>query len=219
MVAREQFEMELKAVKDKVIELAEKAKLQLNDSVNALYQANATAAEQVIEKDKELDNIDLDINETSILLIARQQPVASDLRKLIVAIRTASDLERMADNAKNIARSTIHLGENHDLEIHPALDDMRAVANRMIDLAILAYREEDITLAKKLSELDDLIDEMYAKVLKELLEETATDPQKIQLIMQIAFSGRYIERFGDHLTNIAENIMYLVKGQTLDLNE
>ncbi|MFB1050352.1 phosphate signaling complex protein PhoU [Paraliobacillus sp. JSM ZJ581] len=219
MVVREQFEIELKEVKDKVILLAEKAKKQLNESVTALYQADIKAAERVIDADAALDKMDLDINETSILLIARQQPVASDLRKLIVAIRTASDLERMADNAKNIARSTLHLGENHELTIHPALDDMREVAIRMIDLAILSYREEDITLAKKLSELDDLIDGMYANVLKELLEETATNPQKIQLIMQMAFSGRYIERFGDHLTNIAENIMYLVKGQSLDLNE
>ncbi|CQR46851.1 hypothetical protein BN1058_01128 [Paraliobacillus sp. PM-2] len=219
MVAREQFELELEEVKNKVILLAQKAKKQLNDSVTALYQADIKAAEEVIDADKELDKIDLDINETSILLIARQQPVASDLRKLIVAIRTASDLERMADNAKNIARSTLHLGEKHDLTIHPALDEMREVAIRMIDLAIESYREADISLAKKLSELDDLIDGMYANVLKELLEETATNPQKIQLIMQMAFSGRYIERFGDHLTNIAENIMYLVKGQSLDLNE
>lgn len=219
MVAREQFELELNEVKNNVILLAQKAKQQLNDSVSALYHADIEMANNVIKADNELDKIDLNINESAILLIARQQPVASDLRKLIVAIRTSSDLERMADNAKNIARSTLHLGENHDLTIHPTLTDMRDVAIRMIDLAIEAYREEDISLAKKLSELDDLIDSMYANVLKELLEETATNPQKIQLIMQMAFSGRYIERFGDHLTNIAENIMYLVKGQSLDLNE
>ncbi|WP_117169218.1 phosphate signaling complex protein PhoU [Paraliobacillus sediminis] len=219
MVAREQFEIELDKMKQKVIDLAQGAKVQLQDAVHALYQSDTSLAAEVVEADKRLDAIDLDINETAILLIARQQPVASDLRKLIVAIRISTDLERMADNAKNIARSTKHLGENHGLEIHESLADMRDVALRMIDLAIHAYEQEDITIAKNLSEMDDLIDGMYANVLQELLEETATNPQKIQLIMQMAFCGRFIERYGDHLTNIAENIMYLVKGESLDLNE
>ena len=219
MVAREEFEIELKLMKQKVVKLAEGAKKQLEDSVHALYQADTTLAKEVIEADKNLDKIDHEINETAILLIARQQPVASDLRKLIVAIRLSTDLERMADNAKNIARSTTHLGENHGMEIPKSLADMRDVALRMIDLAISAYEQEDISLAKKLSELDDSIDTMYSNGLQSLLEETATNPQKIQFIMQIAFSGRYIERFGDHITNIAESIMYLVKGESLNLNE
>ncbi|SEO34568.1 phosphate transport system protein [Amphibacillus marinus] len=219
MVAREQFDLELEAVKDMVIKLAKAAKVQLEGSIAALYQSDVDKAQQVMEADKELDQLDLAINEASILLIARQQPVASDLRKLIVAIRTATDLERMADNAKNIARSAIHLGNDHQLEIHPSLADMRDVAFKMIDLAIEAYKKEDIQLAKKLSELDDLIDGMFGQVMEELLQMTATNPQKIQLVMQMAFSARYIERFGDHLTNIAESIMYLVKGEVYDLNE
>ncbi|GGM31510.1 phosphate transport system regulatory protein PhoU [Paraliobacillus quinghaiensis] len=219
MVAREQFESELALMKQKVIHLAEGAKQQLQDSVSALYQADTKFAGEVIEADKKLDKMDLDINETAILLIAKQQPVASDLRKLIVAIRLSTDLERMADNAKNIARSTTHLGDNHGMEIPKSLGDMRDVALRMIDLAILAYKQEDISLARELSELDDQIDTMYSNGLQSLLEETVTNPQKIQFIMQIAFCGRFIERFGDHLTNIAESIMYLVKGESLNLNE
>ncbi len=219
MVAREQFDLKINDVESKVILLAQKVKKQINGAVTGLYYADVKAAEVIIDADKELDRMDLDINETAILLIARQQPVASDLRKLIVAIRTASDLERMADNAKNIAESTIRLGENHGLTIHLLLDKMREVCIHMIDLAIKAYQEADISLAKKLSELDDSIDYMYGELLKELLEETATNQQSIQLIMQMAFSARYIERIGDHLTNIAENIIYIVKGQSLDLNK
>ncbi|GAA5415512.1 phosphate-specific transport system accessory protein PhoU homolog [Paraliobacillus ryukyuensis] len=219
MVSRPHFESEIEKINEKVIALAEGAKKQLQDSVRTLYDKDISAAKHVIKADEKLDKMDLDINESVILLIARQQPVASDLRKLIVALRTSADLERMADNAKNIARATTLLGDDHNLLIHPSIHDMRDVALRMIDLAMEAYRQEDISLAKKLSELDDIIDGMYSNMLRELLEETATEPQKIQLIMQLAFSGRYIERFGDHLTNIAENIMYLVKGHLPDLNE
>lgn len=218
MVVRGQFELELNGVKKQVVELAGRAKQQLVDSVQSLYDANVEMAARVIETDKKLDEMDLSINESAILLIARQQPVASDLRKLIVAIRISTDLERMADNAKNIARSAIHIGEKQ-FGIDQSLADMRDVALRMIDLAIEAYETEDIKLAKKLAELDDIIDGMFSNVLQGLLEETATNADSIQLIMQIAFSARYIERFGDHLTNIAENVMYLVKGETFDLNE
>ncbi|MCT2537566.1 phosphate signaling complex protein PhoU [Aquibacillus koreensis] len=219
MVAREQFQMELNTLKAMIIDLAHGAEKLLYDAVQALYTADIDLAKQVIAYDKELDKKDMQINEAAILLIAKQQPVASDLRRLIVAIRTSSDLERMADNAKNIAKATIHLGENHGIEIHSSIKEMKNVAIDMIDLSIKAYENEDITLARKLGELDDHIDGMYSSMLKELLEETATNPEKIQHIMQMAFSGRYIERFGDHATNIGESIMYLVKGESFDLNE
>ncbi|WP_186575779.1 phosphate signaling complex protein PhoU [Aquibacillus kalidii] len=218
MVGREQFQDELEKVKGKIIELAYGAEKLLNQAVDAIYNSDIELAKQVIAYDKELDKKDMEINEAAILLIAKQQPVASDLRRLIVAIRISSDLERMGDNAKNIAKSTIHLGEDHGIDIHKSIKDMKDVAVKMIDISVKAYENEDITLARKLGELDDLIDGMYSNMLRELLEETATNPQKIQHIMQMAFSGRYVERFGDHATNIGENIMYLVKGESCDLN-
>ncbi|RCW65365.1 phosphate signaling complex protein PhoU [Saliterribacillus persicus] len=218
MVGREMFQIEISKLKSMIIDLANGAGEQLENAVTALYSSDVNTAKQLIEDDKKLDKIDFNINEAAILLIARQQPVASDLRRLIVAIRISSDLERMADNAKNIAKSTIHLGEEHGIEIHQSIKDMKDIALKMIDIAVKAYDNEDITLARKLAELDDVLDGMYATMLRELLEETATNPQKIQHIMQMAFSGRYVERFGDHATNIGEDIMYLVKGESTDLN-
>src|SRR5699024_2212796 len=146
------------------------------------------------------------------------QPVATDLRRLIVAIRISADLERMADNAKNIAKSTIHLGRDHGLIIDESIKEMKDIAINMIDLAIKAYENEDISLARKLAEMDDLLDNMYGTMLRELLEETATNPQKIQHLMQMAFCGRYVERIGDHTTNMGEDVLYLVKGKATDLN-
>ncbi|WP_026569944.1 phosphate signaling complex protein PhoU [Sediminibacillus sp. JSM 1682029] len=219
MVAREQFQVELTALRSQIISLAHETEKMLEKSMEALYNQDIDLANEIIEYDKQLDEKELKINEDAILMIARQQPVATDLRRLIIALRISSDLERMGDNAKNIAKAAIHLGEHHGLTIHPALNDMKQTALKMVDLSVKAFEYEDITLARKLAELDDLVDNMYGEVVREMLEKTATNPQKIQHIMQMAFSARYIERFADHTTNIGESILYLVKGETLDLNK
>lgn len=175
MVGRENFEDKLKQVESLIVRFAKMTQTQLTDAVEVLYQSDVDRALAVIEKDKELDKLDFEINETAILLIARQQPVATDLRRLVVALRISSDLERMADNAKNIAKSTIHLGKDHGIKIHDSVKEMKEIAIKMIDISIIAYENEDITLARKLSEMDDVIDNMYSTMLRELLEETATN--------------------------------------------
>ena len=219
MIMRRQFDLELENLQNKIVEMAQGAKSQLERAVQSIYEKDLELAADIIEADAKIDQLDLDINDAAILLIAKQQPVASDLRRLIVALRVSTDLERMADNARNIARSTIALGADHELEIDSALKDMCEVAYEMLDLAIKSFKDEDYKLAKQLSEMDDSIDRMFDQVLERMLDLSANNPQKIQHVMHIAYTARYIERFGDHLTNIAESILYLVKGETLDLNE
>lgn len=219
MIMRRQFDLELENLQNKIVEMAQGAKSQLERAVQSIYEKDLELAADIIEADAKIDQLDLDINDAAILLIAKQQPVASDLRRLIVALRVSTDLERMADNARNIARSTIALGADHELEIDSALKDMCEVAYEMLDLAIKSFKDEDYKLAKQLSEMDDSIDRMFDQVLERMLGLSANNPQKIQHVMHIAYTARYIERFGDHLTNIAESILYLVKGETLDLNE
>lgn len=219
MSASSLFQEEQQHIEKLIIQLANKTKDQLTQAVDCLYHANVVEAKRVIEADEQLDQLDHDINEEAIVLIARQQPVARDLRRLVVALRISTDLERMADNAKNVAKSTVHLGSHPTVAAHPSVKEMKNLAIEMIDLAMRAYTYEDISLARKLASLDDRLDHLYASMLQELLEEKATDSQKIQHIMQMAFSGRYVERIGDHATNIGEDVMYLVKGESLDLNE
>lgn len=218
MVVREQFHIELEKIKEMIIEQAHGAEYLLKKSVEALYTADIDLAEKVIADDKWLDQKEMEINDSAVILIARQQPVASDLRRLIIALKISSDLERMGDNAKNIAKSTLHLGKDHGIKIHASIEEMKEMALKMIDLSIKAFEYEDITLAKKLAELDDLLDDLYGSIVRELLEETAGNPEAIQHIMQMAYTARYIERFGDHATNIGESILYLIKGKIYDLN-
>lgn len=214
MVARKHFEIELTTIKNMIIKFAKGAENLFNEAVDALYTQDIEKAGQVIKDDDELNKLDTRINDEAILLIAKQQPVATDLRNLIVAIRISSDLERIADHAKNIAKATIHLGEDHGVDIHPLLKMMKKEAITMLQLAIKAYENKDISIARDLEDMDDLIDNMYSELVRDMLEKTATNPQKIQHMMQMAFSARYIERIADHTTNIGESIIYLVKGET-----
>ncbi|SFA70903.1 phosphate transport system protein [Lentibacillus halodurans] len=215
---REQFQSELNQIKEEIIKLSTASEEALMQSIDALYNLDVVLAEQVLEHDKEIDRRERVINDKTILLIAKQQPVATDLRRLVIALQITNDIERMADNAKNIAKSTLHLGEDHHLSIHQGIKEMRDMAIDMNHTAMHAFQYEDISIAGKLSEMDDKVDKLYEGIIHDLLSETATNPEKIQYVMQMAFSARYIERFADHITNIGESILYLVKGESFKLN-
>lgn len=219
MSTRAQFSEELEQLKQQIKELAVEAKYSLDTAIHLLYECDVESAKQLIEDDVKLDAREEQINDNAVLMIAKQQPVASDLRRLVSAIKISSDLERMADHSTNIAKATIHLGEDHKIEIDPELREMAIMAMDMVDLAVKAFEYEDITLANKLAEMDDIIDSKYGQIVKEMLELTAINPEQIQHIMQMAYVARYIERYADHITNIGENIFYLVKGKTYDLNK
>ncbi|RDW21920.1 phosphate signaling complex protein PhoU [Oceanobacillus chungangensis] len=217
MVTRDQFQQELEELDKSIIELARDAGKALQDAIEALYNQDSDLAKRIIEEDSKIDRKELDINNKAILLIAKQQPVATDLRRIIIVLRIVTDIERMADNAKNIARSTIHLGENTSM-LPQGLRKMQEMTMEMLEVAILAFQKEDIVSAGKLAEMDDKVDKLYKKVVSELLGETATNPDKIQFVMQVSYCGRYVERFADHITNIGESILYLVKGENFNLN-
>ncbi|MCP3025676.1 phosphate signaling complex protein PhoU [Halobacillus sp. A5] len=219
MQTRRFFNEELQQLKLEVEELAEDTKKVLTTSVEALYNSDLKTAQRIIEEDHIYNEKEQHINDSALVMIAKQQPVASDLRRLIAAIKISSDLERMADHGKNIAKATLFLGDDHPISIHSTIKEMTEIAVSMVDIAVKGYHNEDISFARVLAEKDDKVDELYGRVTKDLLELTANNPDQIQYIMQTAYTSRYIERFADHLTNIGESILYLVKGVSYDLNE
>lgn len=217
MGTRRQFVNDLEELNNLIIEIAKLSREALNDAMDALFHQNLDKAKQIIDNDYLIDRKELEINDKAILLIAKQQPVAMDLRRIIIALRIVTDLERMADNAKNIAKSTLLLGKNYSA-IPNDLKKMHEMITDMLQHAILAFVNEDTKIASKLAEMDDKVDKQYKLVVTELLGETATNPDKIQYVMQVAFSARYLERYADHITNIGESILYLVKGENFNLN-
>ncbi|MFD1850268.1 phosphate signaling complex protein PhoU [Oceanobacillus bengalensis] len=217
MVTRDQFKNEIEALNNQIVKLAFAAKEALNEAITAFYNQDLEKAKRVIENDYHIDRSEMEINDKAILLIAKQHPVATDLRRIIIALRIVTDIERMADNAKNIAKSTIKLGKNFST-IPQNIKNMHEITTKMLQTAILAFQNEDAGIAGKLGEMDDQVDRLYRTVVSELLGETATNPDKIQYIMQVSFCARYLERYADHVTNVGESILYLVKGENFNLN-
>lgn len=218
MNVRKSFDNELHDLKNNLLNMVELAEKAIANSLDALKRQDLKLAEVIIKNDQEINQLDEYINNKVISMIAQQQPVATDLRKIIVALKISTDVERVGDLAVNIAKSTLHIGEEQLIKPIIDIPKMAEIAQQMLHQAFEAYNNEDVGLALSLAEIDDQIDEMYGRLIKELLELMTRNPQYIAQITQLAFICRYIERVGDHATNMGENIIYMVKGKQFNLN-
>lgn len=216
MPVREKFELGLKELQSKLTELAEFSIVALNKSLEALETKNVELALEIIDNDVKADRIYEDINDFAILLIAKQQPVAIDLRRIIVAIKIATDIERVADFAVNIAKATIRIGNQELVKPIVHIRQMLEITTNMLNLAIKSFNEEDTKLARKVAEMDDEVDDLNSSTIAELMEINKQKPEYLQQISNLSFVCRYLERAADHITNIAENVFYLVKGRQYD---
>ncbi|WP_108670793.1 phosphate signaling complex protein PhoU [Peribacillus acanthi] len=216
MAVRERFENELKVLKGKLIELGNLATDSLSKAFQALENQDIDTALKIIDNDTAADMLELEINDFAILLIAKQQPVAIDLRRIIVAIKIASDIERMADFGVNIAKSAVRIGKEPFIFPLDNLKKMNEITIEMIRLSLEAFDQEDVQLAKKIAEMDDEVDALYGENIRNILKLTNENQQQVT---QLSFVARYLERTADHATNVAESIYYLVRGKHFDLNE
>ena len=218
MVGREKFFAELQLVQNLLVELSDTAINTLNDSMDYLLANNIEGALAVINNDIHINRMEEEVNDRVILLIAEQQPVATDLRRLMVLVKIAADMERIGDYAVNIAKETIRIGKDaHIAPIH-LLDEMRVKTITMLKKILDAFIHEDIEKAKKIAKLDDEIDEMYGHAIKTLLAVGVEQPEQMSQITQLSFVCRYLERSADHATNMAERLLYLLKGKHYELN-
>jgi phosphate transport system protein len=219
MVVREKFEADLKELQDKLLELGKFSKLALENAIKALETHDIDLALKIMEDDTKANILYEEINDSAILLIAKQQPVAIDLRRIIVCIKIATDVERIADFAVNIAKSTIRIGQETHIEPIDKLKRMYEITAEMLKNGLIAFQEADIKLAKKVAELDDEVDRLYGETIQELFKLNSQNNENVTQIMQMLFICRYLERSADHVTNIAEYVFFMVKGKHYDLNE
>jgi phosphate transport system protein len=216
---RQQFEADLKSLQAMIIELAEKTKKAVIKSMDAFRTENIELALEVIDEDDRINKLEKEINELILVIITRQQPVAVDLRRNLTAIKIAHDLERVADYAVNIAKSTIRIRSRQDNLPLENIEKMHLLGLEMLTKATDAYRTEDLQAAKEIGEIDDKVDELYGTTVQTLMSSIANSPEHVANIMQMSFICRYLERIADYATNIAENIYYLVKGKHYLLNQ
>ena len=218
MNTRSNFDQSLKDLKALQLKMADEAQAAIKNSMLALLNKDLQLAQKVVDSDSVLDDLEYEIHDRALMLIARQSPVAKDLRRLHVALRVSSEVERLGDIAVNIAKSAIHIGNEKHVKELIDIPHMMEIALEMVSDAITAFYSEDPVLAKKCAEKDDQVDEMFGSLVKELLTYIPQNPDFTNQIIQLAFVCRFIERIADHSTNIAENVIYLETGKRYNLN-
>lgn len=219
MVVREKFEGELHVLKVNVMKMADMAVAALNEAYQALLDKDIDLALSVLDEDKRLDKLEEEIEESAILMIAKQQPVASDLRHIISAIKISSELERVGDYAKNIAKTAIRLAKEELPFQNDGVAEMHGICLQMMTMFKESYAEENLAMAKELAELDDRVDELYGQVIQSILNVSPKETDKHHQNSQLLFLVRHYERAGDHITNMAEEILYMAKGRRYHLND
>lgn len=218
MHTRSNFDSNLKELKEMLLDMAQKAETAVKQAIQTLVNQDIEKAKQIIEGDNIIDKLEHDINDKALVMIAKESPVATDLRKIIVAIKISSEVERIGDMAVNIAKSTLHIGLEKQIKEIVDIPKMLDLSLEMFTDALTAFYSEDVVLAKKCAEKDDQVDEMYGKLIQELMGYIPENPNATNQITQLAYVCRYIERLADHTTNIAENVIFLVTGKRYDLN-
>ncbi|MEX1031101.1 MAG: phosphate signaling complex protein PhoU [Paenibacillaceae bacterium] len=219
MTRRSQFEESLKELSSEIIHMGERVEKAIHLSVQSLITGDLTSAHIVISQDYEINALEEKIDNIGSTLIATQQPVAKDLRRILISFKIASDLERMADLAVDVAKSAVRLGENHTLKLITDITKMAELAEQMTNESIRAFTEENIDLAYKMAKMDDEVDSLHSKIMHELFTHIANDPQSVNKAILVGFVSRYLERIADHATNIGESVVYLVRGKRPDLNQ
>lgn len=210
------YDKELDMLGRQIAEMGGIAEKMLIDAMDALANTDITLAHQVVATDQRLDALQHEIEEQAILTIARRQPMAIDLREIIGAIRVAGNLERVGDLAKNIAKRSVKIGlEARVPRAIIGLKHMNDFATELMKDVLDAYAQRDVERARAVWERDMELDALEESVFRDLLTHMMEDPRNISLCAHLLFCSKNIERIGDHATNIAETVFYLVTGSTL----
>src|SRR5690606_4635420 len=218
MTFRKEFDQGLEQLNQWLVEMGEFVEQSVEKAINSLKDNDQEQAKKIIADDVKVNEMEERILELGLKLIATQQPVAKDRRRIIAAFRIANDLERMGDLSRDIANAVLRL-QGEPL-IKPIIDlpRMGEIARNMTYEAIQAYVDENVDLAYKMAKDDDQVDALYSQISRELVLLMMENPRNIAQAQVLSFVGRYIERYGDHATNIGESVVYLVTGKRPDLN-
>ena len=209
------YDEELQRLSNMVAQMGGLAETQLAAAIQAVVRRDSELAAQTVEADTKVDAMEQEIDEFVIRLLALRQPVAGDLRNIVAALRIASDLERVADYAANVAKRAIALNQVPPVRPVHAVPRMGELVLRMIKDTLDAYVARDAEKAKAVWHRDEEVDEAYNSLFRELLTYMMEDPRAITTCTHLLFIAKNIERIGDHTTNIAELIHFTVYGQPL----
>lgn len=207
------FEDELKQLDNMIAEMGGLAETQLAGAVDALVRRDADAALRIKKEDKKIDALEAQVDDHAVRMLALRQPMAADLRVVIVSLKTAAVIERIGDYAKNIAKRTKVLSQCPDLGAAKTIKRMADMVQNMISDVLDAYVARDADKADAVRLRDEEVDALYTSLFRELLTYMMEDPKNITPCTHLMFVAKNIERMGDHATNVAENVHFLVHGE------
>ena len=209
------YEQELNLLSRKVTEMGGLVEMQITGAIDALVQRDTELADEVIHRDDLVDRLEDDVDQLAIRILATRQPVAVDLRVIVMALKISNDLERIGDYAVNMARRCYRLVEVPPVKPVHTIPRMAQIAQAMVKDVLDAYGERDVTKAIAVWHRDDEVDDLYTSLFRELLTYMLEDPRSISACTHLLFIAKNIERIGDHATNIAEKIHYMIRARPL----
>ena len=209
------FHEELARLKRQLLRMSDLAEELVGEAVEALRERDAARAERVVQRDSEIDALEVAIDDACIHLLALQQPLARDLRFITMAMKISNDLERVGDHAVNIAQSVPHVaGQGAVLEL-AEIDEMTRIARGMLSDALDAFVRGDSAAAQEVLECDDRVDRLHESIFRILVTHMMEDPRRIGPAMSLFLVSRNLERIADLATNIGEDVVYLVEARNI----
>ncbi|MEK8126763.1 phosphate signaling complex protein PhoU [Paenibacillus filicis] len=212
------YHQTIQKLQEDLLVLAKLTEEAIQQAVGALVHHNEQTAKQIIEKDDVIDQLTLELEEDGLRLIALQQPMAGDLRIISMAIKMATDLERIADHAVDIAKICLRIGSQEHVKPLVDIPKMAELTIEMLRESLIAYTEKDVHRASSLAEKDDQVDRLYSEIVNELHLLMGSELVRNRQITQLILAAHFLERVADHTTNIGEGVIYMVTGKRKDLN-
>ena len=209
------FHDELNKLKNRLLEMSGLAEELLRQSVEALQERDAEKAEAVVAGDNEVDALEMEIDDACVHLLALQQPMARDLRLIMMAMKISNDLERVGDHAVNIAQAVKHIADQPPLPQFPEIEEMSRLASEMLSDALDHFVRSDAEGAREVCARDDRVDALHDSMFRILVTHMMEDPRRIGAAMSIFLVSRNLERIADLATNIAEDVVFLVEGRMI----
>jgi phosphate transport system protein len=209
------YEEELKKLREDILYMGGLVEDQIQKAVKSLVDRDSQLAEIIIKRDHEVNRLDVDIDEVCIRLLALHQPAGRDLRFITTGLKITTDLERIGDMAVNICERALELNEESQLKPYIDIPRMAQISQRMIRESLDAFVREDTDLALKVCKDDDEVDQLNAQIFRETISFMIENPQTISRATKIGSVSKYLERIADHATNIAEMVIFMVKGKSI----
>jgi phosphate transport system protein len=210
-----QYDTELNDIRKKLLEMGGKVETMISNSIKALVDRDSELAERTILSDREVNHLEVEVDERCLEVLARWQPTARDLRFLTLALKIVTDLERMGDQCVSIASRVKELNEEPPLKPYIDLPRLADASGTMVKEALNAFVKRDIKLAMKVCEDDQFIDDLNIQIQRELLTFMIEDPCTISRAIRLNYISKYLERIADHATNVAEMVIFMINGKDI----